>query len=414
MAAVPPVHSPSSETQHSEPNRPRATVPPGSQSGETGGHLLARRRYQAGSIKLSGKKKKVWTLRWREDLVGPDGKVRRVRRESVLGTKRDYPTEKLARRRADFVLSRVNRNDYRPGKVILFEEFVERWKEHVLAQQKPSSRVASNSHINHHLLGRFGKLRLDQIGQEDVQQFVTVLGKKLTHHTVQNILGTLFSILKTARQWGYVVSELRQSDLAISCSKPSRPGRVFTAEQVIAILDKASKPWRTMFTLQVMTGLRPGEVLGLSVDDLDFASKQIFVRRSAWFSYLITPKTRNSVGVVPMPEQLETILRDHLSNWVPNPNRLLFANRKGNPHSENNVVQRRLWPILDALKIPRCGMHAFRHAHATLSIANGASPKTVQEQLRHADPAMTMRMYVHGVAGDQRRAANAVANALLN
>jgi len=395
-----------------EPNR--ATVPRGSQIDGQGGYLLARRRYQAGSIKLVGKKNKVSSLRWREDLVGPDGKIRRVRRETVLGSKRDFPTEKLARRRADVLLSRVNRNDYRPGKVVLFEDFVQRWREHVLVQQKPSSRVAANSHINHHLLGRFGKLRLDQIGQEDVQQFVTALGKNRTHHTVQNILGTLFSILKTARQWGYVVNEIRQSDLAISGSKPSRPGRFFTAEQVIAILDKANEPWRTMFTLQVMTGLRPGEVLGLSVDDLDFDSKQIFVRRSAWFSHLITPKTPNSIGAVPMPEQLEAILRVHLSGWVPNPKRLLFANRKGNPYSENNVVQRRLWPILDALKIPRCGMHAFRHAHATLSIASGASPKTVQEQLRHADPTTTMKMYVHGVASDQRRAANAVANQLLN
>lgn len=390
------------------------TVPLGSQIGGRGGHLLARRRYQCGTIKLSGKKQKVWTLRWREDVVEPDGTITRVRRETVLGTKHDFPTEKLAKRRADAVLARVNHHDYRPGKVILFEDFVVRWTENVLSQQKPSSRIAANSHINHHLLGRFGKLRLDQIGQEDIQHFVSEIGRKLTHHTVQNILGTLFSILKTARQWGYLVSDVRQGDLAIASSRPSRPGRFFTAEQVIAILGKAKEPWRTMFSLQVMTGLRPGEVLGLSVDDLDFGSKHIYVRRSAWFSHLLTPKTRNSVGVVPMPEPLNEILRAYLLHWNPNPKRLLFANRKGNPHSENNVVQRRLWPILDALEIPRCGMHAFRHAHATLSIANGASPKTVQEQLRHADPTTTMRMYVHGVAGDQRRAADKVAAMLLN
>jgi integrase len=89
-----------------------------------------------------------------------------------------------------------------------------------------------------------------------------------------------------------------------------------------------------------------------------------------------------------------------------------FCNRRGNPYSENKVVQKRLWPILDDLEIPRCGMHAFRHAHATLSLATGASPKTVQEQLRHADPMTTMRMYVHVVGGDQRRAAEKVAEIL--
>jgi hypothetical protein len=43
-------------------------------------------------------------------------------------------------------------------------------------------------------------MRLDQIGQEDVQQLVSAIGKKLGQHTILNILGTFFSILKTVRQ----------------------------------------------------------------------------------------------------------------------------------------------------------------------------------------------------------------------
>jgi integrase len=90
----------------------------------------------------------------------------------------------------------------------------------------------------------------------------------------------------------------------------------------------------------------------------------------------------------------------------------VFANRRGNPFSENKVVQKRLWLLLDQLGIPRCGMHAFRHAHATLAIAIGASPKVVQEQLRHSDPMTTMRSYVHNVGDDQRRMAERVAEIL--
>lgn len=44
------------------------------------------------------------------------------------------------------------------------------------------------------------RMRLDQIGQEDVQQLVSAIGKKLGQHTILNILGTFFSILKTVRQ----------------------------------------------------------------------------------------------------------------------------------------------------------------------------------------------------------------------
>jgi integrase len=353
-----------------------AIVASGQQNDARGG-VLARRRYQCGTLKLRGKRNKVWTLRWREDQVEADGTVKRVERKTVLGTLAEFPTKKLARRRADILLSRVNRPDYRPGKVISFEEFTERWKEHCLSQQKPSSVKVANSHLRTHLIRQFGKLRLDQIGQEDVQRLVTVLGKRLGRHTILNILGTLFSILRTARKWGYVVNEIHQTDLAISSSKPSRPGKSFTAEQVIAIIKKAEEPWHTIFSVAALTGMRPGEVLGLAIDDLDFGSKQIFIRQSAWYSQLLTPKSKGSVGVVPMPADLEDTLRGHLLRWKPNPKRLLFCNRRGNPYSENKVVQKRLWPILDELKFPRCGMHAFRHAHATLSIANGASPKTV-------------------------------------
>jgi integrase len=146
-----------------------------------------------------------------------------------------------------------------------------------------------------------------------------------------------------------------------------------------------------------MTGLRPGEVLGLSTEDLDFEARQIFVHRSAWYSRLLTPKTKNSESIVPMPEPLEAILRAYLLKWQLNPNKLLFVNRRNNPYSENKVVQKRLWPILDELNIPRCGMRAFRHAMASLLISTGASPKIAQEQLRHADPMTTIRMYVHTV-----------------
>jgi integrase len=372
---------------------------------------MARRRYQTGTLQLRGKKN-VWVLRWREDIIGTDGATKRIGHATVLGTKAELPTEKLARRRADVLLSRVNRPDYRPGKVIGFEEFSERWKENALSQQKPSSQKVAKSHLRFHLVKQFGRMRLDQIGQEDVQQFVSTIGKNLGRHTILNILGTLFSILKAARQWSYVVTEIRQADLVIPSSRPSRPGRFFTAENVIAILEKAEDPWRTIFAVAAMTGMRPGEVLGLSTEDLDFETRQIFVRRSAWYSRLLTPKTKRSESIVPMPEALEVMLRAYLLKWQPNPNKLLFVNRRNNPYSENKVVQKRLWPILDELKIRRCGMHAFRHAMASLLLSTGASPKIAQEQLRHADPMTTMRMYVHTVDQDQRKAVEKVAGIL--
>ena len=372
------------------------------------GAKMARRRYQKGSLRFRGK---VWTLRWREDVVLADGTTKREQRTTVLGTLQGFPTRRLAEREAASFLARVNRLDYRPVKRAMFAEFAKGWKSRIGSLLKPSTALAAASHLRSHLVPEFGGMRLDEIGQEQ-EVFVGKLAKGRSKHTILNVLSTLASVLKTARQWGYAVAGFRWDELVIPDSKPSRPGRFFTGEQVRAILVLASEPWRTIFTLAAMAGLRPGEVLGLSIDDLDFEQRLVFVRRSAWYGRLISPKSTRSVATVPMPGPLAEVLTNYLALWRPNEKRLLFSNRCGNPYSENSVVQRRLWPVLDTLSIPRCGMHAFRHAHASLLISSGASPKVAQAQLRHADAGMTIRAYAHIIGSEQRDAAERVARVL--
>ena len=370
---------------------------------------MARRRYQKGSIRRKGTK---WTLRWREDVLLADGTTKREQRTTLLGTVREFKTKRLAEREATSFLARVNRLDYRPVKRATFAEFAENWKKQVIELLKPSTAKVMASHLRFHLVPAFGRMRLDEMGQEQVQTFVGKLAKGRSRHTILNVLGTLASVLKMARKWGYAVAGFQQSDLVIPCSKPGKPGRFFTAEQVRSILALASGPWHSIFALAAMTGFRPGEVLGLSIDDLDFEQRSIFVRRSAWYSHLISPKSNRSVATVPMPGPLAELLSNYLASWQPNEKRLLFSNRRGNPYSENKVVQKRLWPILDALSIPRCGMHAFRHGHGSLMHSSGASLKVAQAQLRHADASTTSRYYLHVLGSEQRDAAEKVARIL--
>lgn len=386
-----------------------ANLPPQGQRVSGPGVNMARRRFQKGSIRRRGNQ---WTLRWREDVLLADGTTKREQRTTLLGTVEEFKTKRLVEREATSFLARVNRLDYRPVKRATFAEFAESWRNQVIDLLKPSTAKVMASHLRFHLVPAFGRMRLDEMGQEQVQTFVGKLAKGRSRHTVLNVLGTLASILKVARKWGYAVAGFQQSDLVIPCSKPGKPGRFFAAEQVRSILTLASEPWRTIFALAAMTGLRPGEVLGLSIDDLDFEQGLIFVRRSAWYSHLISPKSNRSVATVPMPGPLSEMLTNYLASWRPNEKRLLFSNRRGNPYSENKVVQKRLWPILDALSIPRCGMHAFRHGHGSLMHSSGASLKVAQAQLRHADASTTSRYYLHVIGSEQRDAAEKVARIL--
>jgi integrase len=164
-----------------------------------------------------------------------------------------------------------------------------------------------------------------------------------------------------------------------------------------------------MFAVLAMTGIRAGELLGLQVEDLDFERRLIFIRRSAWYGRIQTLKNKASQGALPMPEPLAEMLQDYLKTWTPNALRLLFANQIGRPMSANKVVQRKLWPILDKLKIPRCGLHAFRHTHSSLLVEGGAPVSVAQAQLRHADPRITLGIYSHVVGNSQRDAVEKLA-----
>src|SRR5262249_45180772 len=81
------------------------------------GESMARRRYQKGRVFQRGKANPVWVGRWREDVIGADGVTRRKERSAILGSKSAIPTKRLAIRRLETLLSRINAPDYRPVRI---------------------------------------------------------------------------------------------------------------------------------------------------------------------------------------------------------------------------------------------------------------------------------------------------------
>jgi integrase len=146
--------------------------------------------------------------------------------------------------------------------------------------------------------------------------------------------------------------------------------------------------------------------------DIDLDRQLLHVRRSAWYGKIQTTKSQASETVLPIPTALVTALNNYRAQWKPNPQGFLFVTRNGRPPSSNKVVEYHLWTILDALGIPRCGLHAFRHTHTALLLDSGATPKVVQRQLRHSDARTTLEIYGHVVGDAHREAVEKVASVL--
>ena len=174
---------------------------------------MARRRYQKGQIIFS-KARQVWLGRYREDVLRPDGGVIRTRPQVVLGTKKELPTQRLAARKLDTILARINDYSYQPTTMATVAEFATRWREEVLSKRKPATVYSSNSILNSRILPQLGKLRLDQIGPENQQIFVNRLAGA-SRKTVLNVLSVLSSMLNTAKDWGYSCRQVEIRKLAL-------------------------------------------------------------------------------------------------------------------------------------------------------------------------------------------------------
>jgi integrase len=369
---------------------------------------MARRRYQKGSVILRGSN---WYGRYRESVIGPDGREVRIRRSVILGSKKEFPTKRLAERRLEIFIAPINSVSYRPGRVATLEEFAERWKVEILSKRKPSTIHAAESHLRNQILPFLGKIRLSELGTENQQMFVTRLSGTVSRKTLLNVLGTLSSMLRTAQNWGYVSQAVSFSKLALPERSVREQAHRFSAEQVRAIIAMANGQYRVMFAIAAMTGLRAGEILGLQSRDFDFEGRLVHIRRSVWRGKPQTPKSVNSEAVLPIPDQLVEIVKPHIES-LQNSIGWLFENSRGHLFIAENVVRQALVPILDALKIPRCGFHAFRHTHTSLLLQSGAPVPVTQAQLRHSDPRVTIGIYGHVIGDDHREAVARVASLL--
>jgi integrase len=376
------------------------------------GESMARRRYQRGYLYLRGRKTSVWVGRWREDVMRSDGSVQRIRRSLVIGTRADFPTRRLAERQFETLLARINAPSYRPGRIASLAEFADRWRREVLIHHKPSSIKAANSHLRCHILPLLGKTKLEELGLEVQQGFITRLAAAVARKTATNVVGTLSVMLSTAKNWGYICEPVEFGKLTMPVQEVKEDARFFTAEEAKKIISTAEEPFRTMFAIAAMTGVRAGELLALQMDDLDFERKLIHIRRSVWRGRIQTVKSKASRASVAMPDVLSLILKAYLKSWRENPMKLLFINRRGRPYNATKVVQKALWPVLDELKIERCGLHAFRYTHSSLLLETGASPTVAQAQLRHSDPRITLGIYGHIIGDSQRNAVDRVAEIL--
>jgi integrase len=370
-----------------------------------GDQSLARRRYQKGSVKLIGGK---WRGRWREDVVLADGTVKRVNKKTILGTREDFATKRLASRELEVILAPINSVQYRPTHQITFAEFARRWSEKVkpIAYKEGGSQATAGRHVKGKLVPAFGDIELKDITTEVLQSYVAdLLRSGRSAKYVLNIISTMSAMWDVAVSWKYVnhkpFAELILPDFECSEVEP------YSQEEVLTIFRSAGEPFRTFLWILGETGMRPGEVCALDAKHVHVPDRVISVRQNESLGHIISPKTHAGYRDFAISAQLA----EHLKVFIGTRDEgLLFVSKSGRAWRESKVVEKKLNPLLRQLAIKPRGLHRIRHFNATLMDRGHVPIKTRQSRLGHADPRMLLGTrnrggYTHVIGEDDRRAA---------
>lgn len=381
----------------------------------SGKETMARPRYQDGSLVIRGKRRKVWLLRWREDVSQPDGSVTRIQRAETLG-----PVSKITRHEARAVLQdrvgTTNQINRRPQATMTFEDFVRVvWRPNAELALKKSTVKYYGFQLERHIIPAFGSNSLCNLGRMQIEGLLSNLRQK--GHAVATIRGvraTLSTVLQAAVERGYldknVAHGIRVRETAAKVER-----RFYSPAQVRQLLPELMEPCRTVVQLAVLTGMRIGEILALRWKRVDLLRGTLEIAETFSDGVFGLPKTRSSSRVIPISEFLNGVLKTHRTSRPGGSSEdLVFRTRTGTPLSSKNLYNRELAPACDRIKQPRISWHSFRHTHATLLAEVGESIKTAQSLLGHLDLGTTLNTYAHAIPDSQRRAVERVSGVLFS
>lgn len=317
------------------------------------------------------------------------------------------PNKAEAERKLAEVVSEINNGTYVQSKILIFEDFASEFLEYKRNRLKFSTYRSYESMIKNKLNSILGKYAIHQLNHERIESFMIKLRKERTAKTVNNYLLLLRAMLRFAKKRKYIndnpasdVEHVKVEHKEVDFYKPDELNALFHASRA---------PYRTLFQMAVLTGMRRGEILALTWSNVNWQSNQILVKQSlSWLSEkerinkntdsrweFISPKSRGSVRPIIMSPMLRQLLLKHRAESDKNKYDLVFCNELGEPIDPDNMIHREYIPALKRARLRHIKFHSLRHAFTTLLIAQEENMKFIQSQLGHASITTTMDRYGH-------------------
>lgn len=346
----------------------------------------------------NGKSYVYWQARYSDPATGVQ--------HSITG-----PTQKVVKDKLIEALNDINQGCYvAPSKQTL-GEWLDLWLEtYVSNSVKPYTLDAYRSSCCVHIKPALGSIRLSALSTLQIQRFYNqLLQDGISPKTIKNINGVLHKALNQAVRIGEL--KFNPTD---ACDLP----KVYKKEIVPLEQDDIRKfvdalrghRFESLFLITLFTGMRQGEVLGLTWDCVDFErctiyiNKQLTKTHKVGGEYVLSPTKNSRSRLVTVADYVMTLFKMRKEQqehdrvfageaWS-NPHGLVFTDACGG-HLVHLTVYKEFKTLARSLGYENARFHDLRHSYAVAAIESGDDIKTVQTNLGHATASFTLDIYGH-------------------
>jgi integrase len=362
-----------------------------------------------------------WFVQYRDDVLQPDGTVKRVRvcKKLSVAYGGEYKSERSVRPFVTEILGPLNAGLLNPQSTMTVAKFVETvyLPEYVEKQLRPATQKQYRDVWNYYLKARVGSLTLRGFRTVHGESILANIADraKLGRSSLRHCKAFLSGAFKQAKRLGVLDGLNPMQDTSLPrVAESEQDTYAYSLPEIPTMLSVLKEPERTVVLLAAFTGLRKSEIRGLRWSDFD--GVQLTVNRSRWNKTESEPKTRRSRAPIPVVRQLVEALEKHRlrSGVLAQQNAPIFQNGNGTPLHLDNLARRVLAPAFAPKKIGWHGWHAFRRGLATNLHTLGVEDKTIQAILRHSTLALTMNVYVKTVGESQTQALDTLSDELAN
>ncbi|KRF10921.1 tyrosine-type recombinase/integrase [Nocardioides sp. Soil796] len=350
--------------------------------------------------------KTITTERWRARYRDANG------REHA----RHFVKKADARRWLDEVTASVVTGRYvdpRAGRET-FKEYAERWRQRQVHTENTGESFESILRL--HVYPTIGGTRLARISQADVQSLVRHwVDTKAAPTTVEGRYTVLSIVLKAA-----VKERALPESPCVDIKLPALPPRStlvpISTETVVALREALPGRYKALVTVAAGTGMRRGELLGLTTDRiaLDFGvirvDRQAARRSTSEQVAFADTKTPASVRNIAVAQVVLDAIEEHIASYGVHDTGLLFTSTLGSALRPSTL--QRAWSLAARQVGTDATMHDLRHYFASVQIAGGTSIKALQALLGHKSATETWDTYGHLMGDEDDRSRAVIQSAL--